>query len=98
MPDDAKHGSPGTMRFQSAQAKIANWPMAIRRAGNIDFADHAAAHPARSLARRNAAHLSDLSDKFMPQRAAKIMIATQNLNVGIANSSQPHADKRPPRP
>ena len=97
MRHDAKHRSPGTMRFQSAPAKIAYWAITVSRAGDIDLANDAAAHPASPLMRGNAANLRDLTDKFMPQRAAKIMIAAQNLNVGIANPSQPHADKRPPR-
>jgi hypothetical protein len=98
MRDDAKHGSTSAMCFESAAAKNAGRAITVSRTSHIDLAYNAVAEPTSPLPRGNPANLLNLTYKFMPRRAAKIMIAPQNLSISIANPSQPHTHKRPPRP
>src|SRR2546425_13226484 len=37
------------------------------------------------------------ANKFMPRNAAKVVIAVQQLHVGIADAHEPHADECPAR-
>src|SRR5208282_1025983 len=95
--NDAQHRAPGTMRLQAAPAERAQRLVAIGGAGHIDFACHALAHPALSCFGGDARNLHDFADKFMPRRAAKLVIAAQDFHVGIADSREPHADESPTR-
>src|SRR5258707_2862494 len=85
------------MRFKPAAAKDARRFIPVSRTRYVDIAHDTAANPASLLPRRNPANLRDFAHKFVPRRAAKIMIAAQNPNVGIADSGESHPHQRPPR-
>ncbi len=78
---DAEHRAGRTMPSQSARA-----PLAFS-AGQIDFADHALADPAPIVS------LHHFSDKLMPRRPAKAVIAALQLDVGVADSAIQQADQ-----
>src|SRR5258708_6467271 len=95
MRHNAQHRTPRAMCLQSTFAEFAYWPQSICRARDIDFARHALTHPPLFCRRRNSTDLHNLANKFMPRRAAKPMVAAQDLRVGIAYPGKPHANERP---
>jgi hypothetical protein len=86
------------MRLQAPAAEIANGPVIVSWARNIDFARNAFAEPALPRCRGNAGHLDDFANEFMARYAAKLMIAAENFHVGITNPRQTHANEGPARP
>src|SRR5579859_4975022 len=98
MRHDSKNRPSRTVRLQSTLAKIANWQKSIGRTGHVDLAGDAFAYPPLLRRRGNSSDVSYLADKFMSRRAAKPVVATQNLHVRVANTGQPHANQGPTRP
>jgi hypothetical protein len=98
MRNDAKHGSASAVRFQAPPAEGANRAITVSRTRHIDLTHNAPPDPPSPLSFGNAVNLRDLADKLVPRRTAKIMIPAQNLNIGVANSSQPDTDKHPALP
>jgi hypothetical protein len=72
-------------------------PITISRTGNVDFAGHTPTDPALSLPRGNVAEVNHVADKFVTGRAAKTVVAVQDLDVGVANAREAHANERPAR-
>ncbi len=95
MRNDAKNCAASAMRFQAAAAKGADGLVAIRRAGNIDFAGNAFAEPAFPCFSRGTADFHDFAHKFVPRSTLELVISTQNFNVGIADACDIHANQRP---
>jgi len=67
-------------------------------AGDIDFTNDAFAQPAFLFVRANACNVLHFSDKFMSRSAAKIVVAAQDFDVGVADAGETNADKRPAAP
>src|SRR5262249_38734679 len=95
MADDTQHATTGAVRGNSLAAPGAKPCVPESNACEIDFANDAAPDPALVS---GACDAHDFTHKFVAKGAMEIMVATQNLNIGIADSSKPHADQRPPGP
>src|ERR1700674_859954 len=98
MVHDAKQGAARTMRFQTAAAEFADGVIAVGRAGDVDLATDAASKPFFPCCRGNAVNIRNLADKFVSGRATECVIASENLNIGIANASKTDAHQRPTWP
>src|SRR5208283_1862184 len=62
---------------------------------DIDLARYALTEPTLSCFRGHPRNVHDFTNKFMANDAAELVITAQNLNVGIANAREAHADQRP---
>src|SRR6266849_1307620 len=98
MVDDPKHCPPRAMRLQSTPAKIADGTAPKRLARYIDFTANAPPQPLSLFRSRCATQLFNRANKFMPRNTPKVVIAVQQLHVGIADTRKPHAYARPSWP
>src|SRR6266478_6065747 len=98
MADNAEHRAMLAMSLQATPAKIADWMASKRLAGNIDFSADAPPQPFFLFRSRCTAQLFNRAHKFMPGNTAKVVVPVQQLHIGIADSREPHAYQRPPRP
>ncbi len=64
---------------------------------DIDLAHYAPAYPVAPLRGCGARDFHDLSDEFVAERAAKAVIAPENLAVSVANSCEKDSYSRPSR-
>src|SRR5260370_14241349 len=92
---NAEHGPLRTVHLHPTLAKFAHRPKSVSRAGHVDLARHALAYPPLLPLRGNSGDIRYLPDKFMSQRAAKPMLAAQELHVSIAYPAHPHTNARP---
>src|SRR5208337_2400551 len=83
------------MRLHAAPAECTRRLVAISGAGHIDFARHAPPHPVLSRCGGDTRNLHDFADKLVSRGAAKPVITAQDLDVGIADSREAHADQAP---
>jgi hypothetical protein len=81
--------------FQSAAAKFAEWAESESGAGDINFAGDAAAWPAFLFMAWRAAHIHHFSDEFVAGRSAKIVVAAEDFDVGVADAGEADADESP---
>jgi hypothetical protein len=98
MHDNTEHSPSRAMCLEPSPAKRAQRTITVGRARHIDLAHHASREPPSPLPRGHTTNLHNFADKFVSWRPAKIVIATQNLHVGIANPCQPYAHQRPSIP
>ena len=63
-------------------------------AADIDLTDHALAQPAFLLGRR-ACHFHHHADEFVAGYALKVVVASEDFDVRIADAGQANADQRP---
>src|SRR5208283_2794032 len=94
---NSQNGAFGTVCFQATSAKFTNGFVIVGGAGNINFARDSFAQPVPSRFCRHACYFDYFANEFVPWNAAKPMIATENFDVGIANSRQAHANEGPAR-
>src|SRR6516225_9797457 len=88
--DDAQHFSSLAMASQSAPTKLADRGKSKRAAGDVNFSGDPFAHPTFLDDRGNASYFFNFTQKFMPRGSVKIVVAAQNLDVGIAYAGYPH--------
>lgn len=86
--EDSQHAAMRAMRRDSATAIAALVADPQPHAREINFADDALPDPPSIAPACNAHHFAD---KFMAQCPAKIVISTQNFNVGVADSREANA-------
>ena len=98
MVDDAENFAPGAMPREATFAVDADGAEAQGAAGDINFAYDAFTQTAFAFWRASACDILHLSDKFMPRRAAKIVVAAQNFHVCIADASEMDTNERPAGP
>src|SRR5882762_3564335 len=97
MTQNSQDAAARAIRPNSAAAIAAHLPraeMAKPQAGarENDFSDDAPPHPVLVFCAGDA---HDIAHEFVAECATKIMIAAQDFDIGIADSSQAHADQRP---
>ena len=95
MAEDTEHGPARAMRFEAAFAERADRINSMSGAGDIDFADHAAADPCVSFCAGEASDLDHLSHEFVARCAPKAVVTTKNFDIGIANACQANLYSRP---
>ena len=78
---NSQHRAPRTVAAQTARAPLAG------AARQVDLAHHAFPNPIRRISRNH------FADKFMPGRAAKIVIAALQLQVGVTDSALQQPDQ-----
>ena len=93
--DDSQDAPPCAVRWDSAAATSARIAEAQADARQINFANDPTSDPASILRARDA---DDIAHKFVAERAVKIVIAAQDFDVGIADSSEANAHEGPARP
>src|SRR5579863_1714101 len=92
--DDSEDGATRAVRFQSAEAEFAERFVAIGGAGDVDVAGDAATDPPGLLlldCRSDVtavADLDDLTDEFMAGDAAEVVVAVEDLDVGVADAGE----------
>jgi hypothetical protein len=96
--DDPEDFTASTVAWEAAFAVGADRAKAQGAAGNIDFTRDALAGPAILFARAHAGEVVHFADEFVPWRAAKVVVAAENFDVGVADASEADADERPPAP
>src|ERR1700674_489048 len=90
--DDSQHAPPCAVRRDSPAAIAAFLAEAQTRTRQINFADDAPPDPGTIFRARDA---DDFAHKFVSERAVKIVIAAQNFDVGVADSSEANAHEGP---
>ncbi len=78
------------MARQATLAKPAHRTEAERVACDVDFASDSFPDPALLHRRRNSAHFLHFAYEFVSGCPAKIVVAAQNFQVGIANTRHAH--------
>src|SRR5947207_9142956 len=98
MRHDAENLAPLAMPRKAAFAKPANRLKSQRAARNVNFSSDALADPAFLHRGGNLGCVLNFADKFMSRRSAKIMIAAQNFNIGVADTRHSQAYQSPAWP
>jgi hypothetical protein len=92
MADDSEDAPARAVRGDSSAA-VAAWVAETQaRAGQINFADYAAADPGAIF---RGGYADDFAHEFVAQRALKIVVAAQDFDVRVADSRKAHADQCP---
>ena len=95
MSEDSENFAAGTVRFQSAAAKLAWRAESESCAGDINFAGDAASQPVFLLAASCAADVHYFADEFVAGGSTKIVVAAKDFDVGIADAREADADESP---
>ena len=98
MVHDSENLTTGAVSRETTFAIGADGAKAQGSAGDIDFTHDAFAQPSFLFVRANTCNVLHFSDKFMPRSAAKIVVAAQDFDVGVADAGKTNADKRPAAP
>lgn len=96
--NDAENGPSRAMRFQTTLAKVANRTIAIRGAADVNFAADPVPQPLLFLFRGDAMQVGYFADELMAGNAVKRLVATKDLEIGVANTGQTNANQRPAAP
>jgi len=81
---------------RDSSAAIAAWPAESQsRARQINFAHYALPNPGAILRARDS---GDFAHEFVAESALKIVIATKNFDVSVADPRKANTDKGPARP
>jgi hypothetical protein len=89
---DAENLTAGTVPGETTFAVDAGGAKAQGVTGDIDFAGDAFPQPAFPFARPDACNVLHLSHEFMSRRAAKIVVAAKNFDIGVADASEMDAN------
>jgi len=93
--DDSENFAAGAVRFQSAAAKFARRVESESGAGDIDFAGDSASQPAFLFMASRAAYVDHFANEFVSGGSAKIVVAAEDFDVGVADAREANADDSP---